>query len=112
MTRFRDILESVAKKGGYEILLSLYESPKKWGTLERIVKDKQAVSFRLREFLNMGLIQISVRFDTPTGSKYYALTPIGQKIAQKLKEMQEDYEDYLSKAPPKGKEFLDWEPNH
>ena len=109
--KFRDILESIAKKGGAEILIALLSGPKKWLELERIVKEKKSTSYRLKEFIEAEIVYIKIVHDTPTGSKYYALTPIGQKIAQKLKEMQEDYEEHLSKAPPKGREFLDWEPN-
>ena len=55
----------------------------------------------------MGVIQILIIHDTPTGSKYYELTPLGKKIAENLIKMQEEYEKFLSSLPPKDpKEFL------
>jgi len=103
---FRNIIKSIGKKGGLEILLSLKNGAKKWIFLENTVKDKQAVSHRLREFLNLGLIQITIIHDTPTGSKAYELTPLGKKIVKHIEEMEKEFREY-HKGLPKGRKFIE-----
>ncbi|RLI78955.1 transcriptional regulator [Archaeoglobales archaeon] len=105
-SKYRNMLESIAKKGGLEILISLKSSPKKWGELEKTVKEKKSVSYRLREFLNLGLIQITIIRDTPTGSKAYELTPLGKKIVKHIEEMEKEFERY-HKGLSKGRKFIE-----
>ena len=90
---FQKLLEVLGRKGCYEILELLKDSPKRWGVLENAVKDKRAVSYRIRELLNLGIIELTIVQDTPTGSKAYKLSPLGQKILKHLEEMQKEFEE-------------------
>ncbi len=106
---FRKIIECAAKKGGIEILFALLDGPKKWLDLEKVVKEKKSTSYRIREFIDLGIIHIKIIHDTPTGSKYYELTPFGRKIVKLLKSINEECEKYVAASPPKGRAFIDME---
>jgi len=103
---FKQLIETLAKKGCIEILLLLKESPKRWSMIEHYIKDKKSVSYRLKELLNLGLIKVVIIHDTPTGSKAYELTPLGKKIVQHIEEMEKEFEGYHSHLP-EGKKFID-----
>ena len=91
---FRNLIETLAKKGGLEILMMLKDSPKRWSWIEHQLKDKKSTSYRLKELLDLRVIGITIIHDTPTGSKAYILTPLGKKILQLLEEMQKEFEEY------------------
>ncbi|WP_290596659.1 MULTISPECIES: winged helix-turn-helix transcriptional regulator [unclassified Archaeoglobus] len=103
---FRELLEVLGRKGTYDILVQLKDSPKRWGILENAVKDKRAVSYRIRELLNLGIIEITIIHDTPTGSKAYKLSPLGEKIVKLIEEMQEEFEKWHYQ-PESDEEFLE-----
>ncbi len=104
---FKELLKTIAKKGGYEILKQLKDCPKRWNQLEKVVNDKQAVSYRIRELQDLGIIRLTIIRDTPTGSKAYELTPLGKKIVELIEEMKKEFEKYHSKAPSKDpKKFI------
>ena len=50
----RKILEIIGKKGGAEILLSLYSGPKKWLELEKIVKEKKVYELPHKRIPSIG----------------------------------------------------------
>ncbi len=103
---FRELLEVLGRKGTYDILIQLKDSPKRWGILEKAVKDKRALSYRIRELLDLGILELTIIQDTPTGSKAYKLSPLGQKILKHLEEMQKEFEDYHY-MPESDEEFLE-----
>ena len=72
------LIKKITKTGNLKILFSLAESSKKWSQLEKIT-DKKTLSKSIKELLDLGLIQVSITYDTPTGSKVYELTPLGKK---------------------------------
>ena len=101
------IIRKISKKSNLTILLALKNESKKWSDLEKLL-NKKYVHQGLKELLDLGLIQITVIRDTPTGSKAYELTPLGRKIVQHIEEMEKEFEEYHSKAPPKDpEEFID-----
>ncbi len=104
--QFKKLLKTIGKKGCHEILLQLRQGSKRWIQLEKILRDKQALSYRIKELLNLGLIEVTIIHDTPTGSKAYQLTPLGKKIVQHIEEMEKEFEDY-HKGLPEGKRFVD-----
>ncbi|AKG92407.1 TPA_asm: winged helix-turn-helix transcriptional regulator [Geoglobus ahangari pleomorphic virus 1] len=98
------IINTLSHSKSLDILFRLKDGGKRWSNLLEVAKDKKTLSHRIRELSNLGLIQIKLVFDTPTGSKIYELTPLGQKIVQLLEQMEKEFEDYYSKAPPKDPE--------
>jgi len=89
------------------LLLILKDGKKRWSKILEILKDKKSVSHRIRELVDLGLIQITIVHDTPAGTKYYELTPLGKKIVQLLEQIEKEFEEYHSKAPPKDpKKFI------
>lgn len=88
---FKDVMKLASKKGGFEILKLLQTSEKKWGEIEKIVPEKHLISERLQEMLKMGLIEVLIKFDSPTGTKYYKLTESGRKITELLKKFEQEY---------------------
>ena len=98
------IINILSHSKSLDILFRLKDGSKRWSNLLEVAKDKKTLSHRIRELSDLGLIQIKLIFDTPTGSKLYELTPLGQKIVQLLEQMEEEYERYHSKAPSKDPE--------
>jgi DNA-binding HxlR family transcriptional regulator len=76
---------------------------KRWSQLEKIV-DKKTLSNSINELFQLGLIQATIIHDTPTGSKAYELTPIGKKIISLIEEMEKEFKEFHSNAPPKDPE--------
>ena len=56
-SNFKDILKSLSKSGGYEILKAL-KNEKRWSLLEELVKDKRTLSFRIKELKQLGIIEV------------------------------------------------------
>ncbi len=102
---FKELLRTFGKKGTYEILYLLKDGPKRWVELEKVVVDKQALSYRIRELLNFGILEITIRHDTPTGTKAYKLSPLGKKIVELLEQMEKEFEKYHY-TPESDEEFL------
>ncbi len=98
------MINTLSRSKSLDILFKLKDGGKRWRNPLEVAKDKKTLSHRMRELSDLGLIQIKLVFDTPTGSKLYELTPLGQKIVQLLEQMEEEYERYHSKAPPKDPE--------
>ncbi len=103
---FRNLIETLAKKGGLEILFMLKDSPKRWSWIEHQLKDKKSTSYRIKELLNLGIIQLTIIPDTPTGTKAYKLSPLGQKIVKLIEEMQKEFEEWHY-MPESDEEFLE-----
>ena len=103
---FRELLEVLGRKGTYDILIQLKDSPKRWGILEKAVKDKRALSYRIRELLDLGILELTIIQDTPTGTKAYKLSPLGQKIVKHIEEMQKEFEEWHYE-PESDEEFLE-----
>ncbi|AGK60965.1 transcriptional regulator, HxlR family [Archaeoglobus sulfaticallidus PM70-1] len=97
------LAKKITKKTNMTILFSLKDSPKRWSELEKSIYKKD-LHKGIKELLDLGLIQITLRFDTPTGSKAYELSPLGKKIVQLLEQIEEEYTKYHSKAPQKDPE--------
>ncbi|WP_290596368.1 MULTISPECIES: winged helix-turn-helix transcriptional regulator [unclassified Archaeoglobus] len=108
---FKELLKTLGLKASYEILNLLKNEPKRWSELEKEIGDKQALSYRIRELLNLGILEITIIYDTPTGSKAYQLSPLGKKILKHLEEMQEEFEKYHY-APESDEEFLNWKDDY
>jgi DNA-binding HxlR family transcriptional regulator len=104
---FREFIETLGKKGGFEILLLLKNSPKRWSYIENTIKDKRAMSYRIRELLKLGLIKVTIIYDTPTGTKAYELTPLGKKIVQLIEEMEKEFEKWHSGLPKEPDKFIE-----
>jgi len=101
------LIKKISKKPNLTILLALKTGGKKWSELEKLL-NKKYVYQGIKELLDLGLIQIVVIRDTPTGTKYYELTPLGKRIVELIEEMEKAFEKYQSQAPPKDpKEFID-----
>ena len=100
------LIKKISKKPNLTILLALKTGRKKWSELEKLL-NKKYVYQGIKELLDLGLIRITIVRDTPTGTKYYELTPLGEKIVQLIEEMEKEFERYHSQAPPKDpKEFI------
>ncbi|AIY90476.1 TPA_asm: hypothetical protein GacPV1_gp15 [Geoglobus acetivorans pleomorphic virus 1] len=103
-TELHTILNTLGKAKALDILLTLKNGKKRWSKLLEILKDKKSLSYRIRELSDLGLIQVTVIHDTPTGTKFYELTPLGKKVVQLLEQIEKEFEEYHSKAPPKDPE--------
>ncbi|WP_290596370.1 MULTISPECIES: winged helix-turn-helix transcriptional regulator [unclassified Archaeoglobus] len=103
---FRRLIETLAKKGGLEILMMLKDSPKRWSWLEHQLKDKKSTSYRIKELLDLGILEITIIHDTPTGTKAYKLSPLGEKIVKLIEEMQKEFEKWHYQ-PESDEEFLE-----
>ncbi len=91
--QLRDIIESIAKAKGLEILQSL-KTPKKWSELREVAKgDNKSLTNRMNEFIHLGLVEPVLLKDSPKGSKAYILTDFGRFVLKKLEEI----EEYLKK---------------
>jgi len=100
-------LKTLGKRGGVEILFALKDGRKKWADLEKAVKEKKSTSFRIKELLRSGLVQVIIIHDTPTGTKYYQLTPFGEKILEKIEEIERLVEEEKKKRlPEEPEEFV------
>ncbi len=101
------LLKLLSKKSNFTLLFALKEGRKKWSELSPLLYPRDLQN-GLKELLDLGLIQIVIIRDTPTGTKYYELTPFGKKIVELIEEMEKEFEKYHSQAPPKDpKEFID-----
>ena len=98
------IIKTLSHSKSIEILFSLRAGSKRWSYLLKIAKDRKTLSHRIKELFELGLIQIDLVFDTPTGTKLYKLTPLGEKIVQLLQQIENEFEEYHSQAPPKDPE--------
>ncbi|AIY90024.1 hypothetical protein GACE_0978 [Geoglobus acetivorans] len=58
--------------------------------------------------IDLGLVEATILRDTPTGSKAYKLTPLGQKIVSLIEQMEKEFEDYHRKVslPEDAGEFI------
>ena len=87
--QLRDILESVAKAKGLELLKAL-RTPKRWSELREVAKgDNKSLTNRMNEFIKLGLVEPTLLKDSPKGSKAYVLTDFGRFVLQKLEEIEE-----------------------
>lgn len=88
--RIREVIRAVVcLRGSLEILEALKESKKRWSVLERIVGDKKTLKERLDALIKYKLIEIEVIPDTPKrGTKYYKLTPFGELLLEKIRELE------------------------
>jgi len=88
--RIREVIRTVVcLSGSLEILEALKESKKRWSVLERIVGDKRTLKERLDALIKYKLIEIEVIPDTPKrGTKYYKLTPFGELLLKKIRELE------------------------
>ncbi len=89
-----ELMKILSKKANLNILFAL-DKPKKWSDLSHIA-DSRSLSNGIHELLGLGLIQITIIHDTPTGSKAYELTPLGKKIVKHIEEMKKEFEKYHS----------------
>ena len=97
------LLKLLSKKANLTILLALKDGNKKWSELLTLLYPRDLHN-GLKELLDLGLIQIAIIRDSPTGTKYYELTPLGKKIVELIEEIEKEFEEYHSKAPPKDPE--------
>ena len=88
--RVNDVIRTViCLSGSLEILEALRESKKRWSVLERIVGDKKILKERLDALIKYGLVEVEVIPDTPKrGTKYYKLTPFGELLLEKIRELE------------------------
>ena len=84
----RDILESIAKAKGLELLRALKE-PKRWSELREVARgDNKSLTNRMNEFIGLGLVEPVLLKDSPKGSKAYILTDFGRFVLEKLEEIE------------------------
>uniref|UniRef100_A0AAT9J7T3 HTH hxlR-type domain-containing protein n=1 Tax=Pleomorphic virus ThalV2 TaxID=3115753 RepID=A0AAT9J7T3_9VIRU len=100
-----ELLKKLSKSGNYKTLFALKDGPKRWSDLLKIV-DQSTLSLSIRELSNLGLIQINLVFDTPTGSKAYQLSPLGKKVVQLLEQIEKEFEEYHSHLPKEPDKFI------
>ncbi|WP_290596662.1 MULTISPECIES: winged helix-turn-helix transcriptional regulator [unclassified Archaeoglobus] len=87
--QLRDILESIAKAKGLELLKSL-KSPRRWSELREVARgDNKSLTNRMNEFIELGLVEPVLLKDSPKGSKAYVLTDFGRFVLEKLEEIEE-----------------------
>ncbi len=98
------LLKKITKTGNFRVLIALNKGSKRWSQLEKIT-DKKTLSNSVNELFQLGLIEATIINDTPTGSKAYQLTPLGQKVVQLLEQIEKEFEEY-HKSLPKGEEFV------
>ncbi|ADC66228.1 hypothetical protein Ferp_2097 [Ferroglobus placidus DSM 10642] len=100
------LIKKISKKPNITILFALKTGRKKWSELEKLL-NKKYVHQGIKELLDLGLIQIVIIRDSPTGTKYYELTPLGKRIVELIEEMEKEFEKYHSKAPSRDpKKFI------
>ncbi len=100
------IINILSHSKSLDILFRLKDGSKRWSNLLEVAKDKKTLSHRIRELSDLGLIQIKLIFDTPTGTKLYELTPLGKKIVQLLEQVEKEFEEYHSHLPKESDEFI------
>lgn len=105
MDQIYKLLKLLSKKSNLTILLSLKEGRKKWSDLSNLLYPRD-LHKGLKELINTGLIEITIIHDTPTGSKAYKLSPLGEKIVKLIEEMQEEFEKWHH-MPESDEEFLE-----
>jgi len=104
------LLKTLSKKGHLKILLALKESPKRWSELSNLLYPRDLHN-GIKELIELGMVQATILHDTPTGSKAYELTPLGQKILSLIEQMEREFEEYHRKRshPDTVEEFIDRE---
>jgi len=100
------LIRKITKKPILTILYALNEGPKRWSELEKLI-NKRYVHEGIRELLNLGLVEVELVFDTPTGSKAYQLSPLGKKVVQLLEQIEKEFEKYHSQLPKEPEKFVD-----
>ncbi len=97
------IIQVLSHSGSLKILKAISKRPARQKDIIALTKlDKTIVWRRLNELFDLGLIRIS--FSGATSPKLYELTPLGQKVVQLLEQIEKEFEEYHSKAPPKDPE--------
>jgi len=105
----RELIESLAKKGGLEILLELKSGRKRWTPLFNVVKERKSTSNRISELVKLGLVRETLVHDpdSTVSKKYYELTEFGKKILEKIEEIDELVEEEKKKRlPEEPEEFI------
>jgi len=100
------IINILSHSKSLDILFRLKDGGKRWSNLLEVAKDKKTLSHRIRELSDLGLIQIKLTFDTPTGTKLYELTPLGKKVVQLLEQIEKEFEEYHSYLPEEPEKFV------
>jgi DNA-binding HxlR family transcriptional regulator len=90
------IINTLSRSKSLDILFTLKNGHKRWGELLEVVKDKKTLSNRIRELADLGLVKVAFIFDTPTGTRIYALTPTGKRILELLEEIERVYKEGVS----------------
>ncbi len=89
------LISILAHSGSLKILYSLRNGAKRPKELTEDTKlDKTIIWRRVRELFQIGLIEVIIRHDTPTGIKAYKLTPLGERILEILDEMKKELNEY------------------
>ncbi len=97
------IIQVLSHSGSLKILKVIGKKPVRQKDIITLTKlDKTIVWRRLNELFELGLIKVS--FSGATSPKLYELTPLGQKVAQLLEQIEKEYERYHSRAPSRDPE--------
>ena len=91
LSELERVLKAISKAKGVKLFFSLRE-PKTWSDLEKVAcGDKNSVSRRITDFLNLGLVK--VEYNRRERRPYYSLTSKGLKILEILEKIEKVYRD-------------------
>ena len=104
---FEILMSFLSHSGSIKILYCLKNGAKRPKEIvEETKMDKTIVWRRVKELFKIGLIEVTIRHDTPTGTKAYQLSPLGRKIVKMLEQMEEEFTKYHLEEPREPEKFL------
>ena len=106
---YRELLDFLSRKGGYELLRAVEEGTKRWKDIEKtVLVSPRTLSRRISEALELGLIE---RVKQLRGGMAYRLTEKGRNVLMSISE--KTPEGYITEPPPekeKAKLIIDEDP--
>ncbi|AIY90320.1 hypothetical protein [Geoglobus acetivorans] len=96
-------LKKLSKTGSFKILIALNDGSKRWSQLEKVTYKKSPYQ-SINGLFDIDLIEVTVAQDVSTGLKAYQFAHPGKKVVQYLEQIEKEFEEYHSKAPPKDPE--------
>ena len=85
--RFNKV-KTILKSANLKILYALKDGKKRWSEFERLMNKRQ-VSDSLNELIKLGLVQTVEQQRGLQIYRVYTLTPLGQRILEKLEELED-----------------------
>jgi len=104
-TNFRHLLKTISRSGAAEVLRSL-EKTEDFNEILKMAKVDRGATYKIIQSLaKLGLVEDI--YDYTLKRHRYRITPIGLKIAEKLEELEQIWEEYQKSGLPKErKKFL------